>query len=261
MGERTSHRPGTFSWTDLTTSDQEGAKAFYRELFGWRAEDTPVGEGITYTMMSIDGKNVSAVSPLREDQREQGIPPFWLSYVTVDDADAVAARVAELGGTVMAEPFDVFDAGRMAVLQDPQGAFFAVWQPRDNIGAELVNAPGALTLNQLNTSDPEAAGRFYSDLFGWEIKPFEGETDRPYWGIHNQGNLNGGMMNLPAEGQAPPHWLVYFATDDLEAATRKVEELGGAIVLPPTPVPAGRIAVARDPQGAYVALWEGQLDP
>jgi uncharacterized protein len=260
MGERTSHRPGTFSWTDLTTSDQEAAKAFYGELFGWQAEDVPVGEGITYTMMSVDGKNVAAVSPLREDQRQQGIPPFWLSYVTVDDADAAASRVAELGGTVLAEPFDVFDAGRMAVLQDPQGAFFAVWQARESIGAELVNAPGALTLNQLNTSDPEAAGRFYSDLFGWDVTALEG-TDQPYWGIHNQRNLNAGMMNLPPDGQAPPHWLVYFATEDLDGSVRRIEELGGQTVVPPMPVPAGRIAVARDPQGAYFALWEGQLDP
>jgi predicted enzyme related to lactoylglutathione lyase len=258
VGERSEHRPGTFSWTDLTTSDQEAAKAFYGELFGWQAEEIPVGEGITYTMMSIDGKNVAAVSPQREDQK--GMPPFWLSYVTVDDADGVPARVAELGGTVLAEPFDVFDAGRMAVLQDPQGAFFAVRQPRESIGAELVNAPGALTLNQLNTSDPEAAGRFYSDLFGWDVTALEG-TDQPYWGIHNQGTLNGGMMNLPAEPEAPPHWLVYFATEDLEGSTRQIEDRGGHIVLPPTPVPAGRIVVARDPQGAYFALWEGQLDP
>jgi predicted enzyme related to lactoylglutathione lyase len=260
VGERSGYRPGTFSWTDLSTTDQEGAKAFYGELLGWQAEDVPVGEGITYTMMSIDGKNVAAVSPLRADQREQGIPPFWMSYVTVDDADAVAARVGELGGTVLAEPFDVLEAGRMAVLQDPQGAVFAIWQPRESIGAELVNAPGALTLNQLNTSDPEAAGRFYSDLFGWQVEPLE-EVDQPYWRISNQGTLNAGMMNLPPDGEAPPHWLVYFATEDLEASTRHISERGGEVVVPPMPVPAGRIAVTRDPQGAYFALWQGQLDP
>jgi predicted enzyme related to lactoylglutathione lyase len=260
MGERTSHPPGTFSWTDLSTTDQNGAKAFYGELLGWQAEDIPVEEGVTYTMMRVDGNAVAAVSAMREDQRQQGVPPFWMSYVTVDDADAVAAKAGEAGGTVMAEPFDVFELGRMAVLQDPQGAVFAIWQPRQSIGAELVNAPGALTLNQLNTSDPGAAARFYSDLFGWEIEQ-RGDTDQPYWGIYNQGALNGGMMNLPPGGQAPPHWLVYFATEDLEGATRQIEERGGQIVLPPTPVPAGRIIVARDPQGAYFALWEGQLDP
>jgi predicted enzyme related to lactoylglutathione lyase len=260
MGERTSHRPGTFSWTDLSTTDEEAAKGFYSDLFGWQAEDMPVGEGITYTMMRIDGKDVAAVSRMRDDQREQGMPPFWTSYVTVEDADAVAARVTELGGTVMAEPFDVFDSGRMAVVHDPQGAVFALWQPRESIGAQLVNAPGALTLNQLNTSDPEAAKGFYSDLFGWEIELLA-ETDQPYWGIRNQGALNGGMMDLPPGGEAPPHWLVYFATEDLDGTTRRIEEKGGGVVVAPMPVPAGRIAVVRDPQGAYFALWEGQLDP
>jgi uncharacterized protein len=256
MGERSSYEPGTFSWTDLTTPDQEGAKRFYGELFGWDADDRPVGEGISYTMMSIGGKAVAAVSPQREDQK--GMPPFWLSYVTVDDADAVAARAAELGGTVMAEPFEVFDNGRMAVLQDPQGAFLAIWQPGTTAGAELVNAPGALTLNQLNTSDPPAGGRFYSELFGWDVEQLEG-AGPPYWGIRNQGNLAGGMMEAPPG--APPHWLVYFATDDLAGTVARIGELGGQITLMPMPVPGGRIAVAQDPQGAYFALWEGQLDP
>jgi len=258
MGERSSHQPGTFSWTDLNTPDQEGAKAFYCALFGWDADDQPVGEGITYTMMSIGGKNVAAVSPQGEDQK--GMPPFWLSYVTVEDADAVTAKVTELGGTVMAGPFDVFDAGRMAVVQDPQGAFFAIWQPGQSIGAELVNAPGALTLNQLNTSDPEAAGGFYSDLFGWDVSQVA-ETPQPYWGIHNQRALNGGMMGLPGEGGGPPHWLAYFATESLDRSVDRIGELGGEIVVPPSPVPGGRIAVARDPHGAYFALLEGRLDP
>ena len=257
MGERSSHPPGTFSWTDLTTADQEGAKSFYCDLLGWQADDQPVGDGITYTMMSIGGKSVAAVSPQRQDQ--QGMPPFWMSYVTVEDADATAAKAAELGGTVVAEPFDVFDVGRMAVVQDPQGAFFAVWQPGQSIGAELVNAPGALTLNQLNTSDPDAAGRFYSALFGWEVAQV-GDTTQPYWGIYNQGTMNGGMMSLPEGGRAPPHWLVYFGTESLDRSLDSIGALGGETVVPASPVPGGRIAVARDPQGAYFALWEGQLD-
>jgi uncharacterized protein len=258
MGERTSHAPGTFSWTDLTTPDQDAAKSFYTDLFGWDADDRPVSEGVTYSMMSIGGKSVAAISPQMEDQR--GMPPFWMSYVTVADADAVAARAGDLGGTVMAGPFDVFEAGRMAVIQDPQGAFFAVWQPGENIGAELVNSPGALTLNQLNTSDPEAGGRFYSDLFGWDVSALEG-VDQAYWQILNRGTVNGGMMDLPPDGQAPPHWLVYFATDDLDGTVARIGELGGKTVVEPMPVPAGRIAVVQDPQGAYFALWEGQLDP
>jgi uncharacterized protein len=258
MGERSSYPPGTLSWTDLNTPDQEGAKRFYCDLFGWDADDQPVGEGITYAMMSIGGKNVAAVSPQGEDQK--GMPPFWLSYVTVEDADATAAKAGELGGTVLAEPFDVFDFGRMAVIQDPQGAFFAIWQPGESIGAELVNEPGALTLNQLNTGDPEDASRFYSELFGWEIDKV-GDDPQPYWGIRNQGNLNGGMMGLPPGGNIPPHWLVYFATESLDGTVERVRELGGGVGVEPMSVPGGRIAVAIDPQGGHFAVFEGRLDP
>ena len=261
MGERTKHEPGTFSWTDLATTDQEGAKAFYQGLFGWDCEDRPVGDGVYYSMMLIGGRAVAAVSSQPEAMREQGVPPAWNSYVTVEDADAAAARAREIGGNVISEPFDVLEAGRMAVLQDPQGAVFMAWQAGASIGAELVNAPGALTLNQLNTSDPEAAGRFYSELFGWEVRKVEAPGE-PYWGIYSQGNLNGGMMKLPPAAQAgPPHWLVYFATEQLEDTLSKVGASGGETVVSPMDVPGGRIAVARDPQGAYFALWQGQLDP
>src|SRR4051812_23729918 len=141
MGERTSHAPGTFSWADVSTTDQEGAKAFYTGLFGWEAEDLPVGDGVSYTMMRVGGRAVAAVSPQPQQQREAGVPPLWNSYVTVESADAAAARAGELGATVHAPPFDVMEAGRMAVIQDPQGAFFMVWEARDSIGAERVTEP------------------------------------------------------------------------------------------------------------------------
>jgi predicted enzyme related to lactoylglutathione lyase len=207
-------------------------------------------------MMKIGGKSVAAVSPQMEDQK--GMPPVWNSYVTVDDADAAAAKAGELGGNVVAGPFDVFDAGRMAVVQDPQGAFFSVWQAGESIGAEVVNVPGALTMNQLNTTDPDAAGRFYSDLFGWAIDQVS--EDPPFWGLHNQGRLNGGMMQLPPGAGAPPHWLVYFVAESLDASVGRIEELGGRIVVQPMSIPAGRIAVAQDPHGGTFALFEGELD-
>ncbi len=143
MGERTSHPPGTFSWVDLSTTDQEAAKAFYQGLFDWDCEDAPVGDGMYYSMMRIHGRAVAAISAQQQALRDQGVPPAWNSYVTVEDADAAAARAKELGGNVLSEAFDVLEAGRMAVLMDPQGAAVMVWQPRDSIGAELVNAPGA----------------------------------------------------------------------------------------------------------------------
>jgi predicted enzyme related to lactoylglutathione lyase len=258
VGERTSHAPGTFSWVDVSTTDQEGAKRFYQELFGWEADDVPAGEGIVYSMMKLDGRSVAAISPQQEQQREMGVPPVWNSYVTVEEADAAANKAKELGANLFAEPFDVFDAGRMAVIQDPQGAVFMVWEPRESIGAELVNVPGALTLNQLNTSDPEAAGRFYGDLFGWRIEQVSEEPEQPYWGIYNGDRLNGGMMGH--QGPAPPHWLPYFASEDVDAASAKIAELGGNVIIGPMDIPSGRIAVAQDPQGAYFALFAGRFD-
>src|ERR1700683_39915 len=121
MGERTGYTPGTFCWTDLTTTDQEGAKAFYSGLFGWGAEDMPVGEDIYYSIQRVDGKDVAAISPQQEAQREAGAPPTWNSYVWVENADAVADRAKELGATIVAPPFDVMEAGRMAGIPDGPG--------------------------------------------------------------------------------------------------------------------------------------------
>src|ERR1700737_2885981 len=130
MGERTSYTPGTFSWADLTTTDQEAAKEFYGGLFGWKANYMPAGEGVVYSMQEIDGKPVAAIAPQQQAQADAGVPPMWNSYITVESADAAAAKAAELGASVHAPPFDVMDAGRMAVIQDPQGAFVMVWEPK-----------------------------------------------------------------------------------------------------------------------------------
>jgi predicted enzyme related to lactoylglutathione lyase len=137
MGERTKYTPGTFSWTDLNTTDQEAAKTFYTGLFGWSYDDAPVGDDVYDSMASIDGKMVAAISPQPQQQREAGAPPAWNSYITVDSADQTLARAAELGATVHAQAFDVMDAGRMGVVQDPQGAWFLVWEPKQHIGAGL----------------------------------------------------------------------------------------------------------------------------
>ena len=131
MGERTKYTQGTFSWTDLNTTDQQAAKAFYSGVFGWETEDLPVGDGVSYTMASIGGKNVAAISPQPQQQRDAGVPPAWNSYITVENADQAAERAAELGATVHAQPFDVMDAGRMAVIQDPQGAWFLIWEAEE----------------------------------------------------------------------------------------------------------------------------------
>jgi uncharacterized protein len=250
MGERTSHAPGTFSWADLATTDTDGATTFYTSLFGWDTEDNPIPDGGVYTMLLKGGKPVAALSGVMNE----GQPPAWNSYVTVESADAAAAAAREHGGTVVMEPFDVMDVGRMAVLQDPNDAFLSAWEPRASIGAERVNEPGALTLNQLNTSDPARAQEFYSAVFGWRFEEVAG-GDQAYWGIYNGDRLNGGMMVQP-----PDFWLTYFGSEGVEDDAAKIAELGGNVIVPPMPVPGGQIVVAQDPQGAVFGLVSGRFD-
>jgi predicted enzyme related to lactoylglutathione lyase len=258
MGERTKYSPGTFSWTDLTTSDQPAAKQFYSQLFGWDAVDNPIGENMVYSMMQLGGKDVAAISPQMEAQREAGAPPTWNSYVTVESADAAADRAQKLGATVMGPPFDVFDVGRMAIIQDPQGAFLMLWEPKQHIGASLVNVPGALTWNELASPDPEASAQFYSELFGWKTEPFEG-MQMTYLGIQNSdGHGNGGIRS--AMENEPSYWLVYFGTDDPDRETARAAELGATTLVPPTDIGVGKIAVLQDPQGAVFALYAGRFD-
>ena len=260
MGRRERYEPGTFCSVDLATTDPAGAMAFYGELFGWEAEAVPGGEETTYTMITLDGDEVCAVYKAHGDWGEGVSPSHWFSSVSVESADATAARAVELGGAALGEAFEVFDMGRVAVIQDPTGAVFGAWQPRSYAGARRVNDPGCFCLNQLNTRDPKRAAGFYSYLFGWEIGR---EVDEPpYWSITNNGWLNGGIMGMPDDaGGTPSHWLVYFTAEDLDKAAERVRELGGTVMVPPTSVPPdGRILVARDPQGAAFALFEGRTD-
>ncbi len=258
MGDRTEYTPGTFCWSELSTSDQDGAKAFYAGLLGWQADDRPVGEGSYYSMQLIDGKPVAAIAGQPQQQRDAGVPPLWSSYVSVADADAVAARAKELGADVHAPPFDVMTVGRMAVIQDPQGAYFMLWQPRDHIGASLVNAPGALVWNELQSPDLDASAAFYGDLFGWKMEPFEA-TQGTYLGIKNGDANNGGMRELTPP--SPPSWLTYFGVEDIDAALVKLGELGGTNLAGPIDIGMARFAVVTDPQGAVFALYAGELEP
>ena len=251
MGERTSYAPGTFSWVELQTTDAGGAKAFSGELFGWEAEDSPAGEAGTYTMFSKGGRHVAGMFELSDDMRGRGIPPHWGSYVTVADVDASAARVGELGGTVVAGPFDVTEAGRMATLQDPQGAM-SLWEPREHPGAGLVNEPGALCWNDLLTADGESSARFYSELFGWRIEPVPGGE---YWTIRNGEATNGGILAI--EGM-PPVWNAYFAADGLEATIGAIERAGRRRADAPARG-AGRPLRGRDrPAGSGVLAVRGR---
>ncbi len=260
MGERTTYTPGTFSWTDLATTDQEAAKTFYSGLFGWDYEDNPVGDGLYYSMAKLNGRFVAAISLQQEQQREAGAPPAWNSYITVKNADETLARARELGASVHADAFDVMEAGRMGVVQDPQGAYFLLWQPNQHIGAGLVNAPGALAWNELGTPDPEGAATFYGDLLGWSTTPMEG-ADPPYLVVKTASGASNGGIRPPAPPGTPPFWLAYFATADLDATLDELQQLGGNVLVPATDIGIAKIAVVQDPQGAVFALYDGALEP
>jgi uncharacterized protein len=248
MGERTSYPPGTFSWAELATSDADAAKDFYTRVFGWEYDDNPAGEGQIYSMARRDGHHVAA---LFNDDRQ---PPHWNCYVTVASAGETTEKAKDLGASVMAEPFDVMDVGRMAVIADPAGAALCLWEPRAHIGATLVNAPGALAWNDLVTSDPESAADFYGKLFGWTFE--EIPEARGYRVIRNGDRSNGGV--LPQEG--PSNWIPYFGHDDTERLTTEIDGLGGTLYNGPMQVPSGVFAVLGDPQGAVFAVLTGQYD-
>jgi uncharacterized protein len=261
MGKRESYEPGTFCWVDLTTTDPAGAKAFYTSLFGWEAEDVPAGEAGTYTLLRLDGDEVCGLYEMDAGSRQGGVPPHWLSHVRVEDADAVASRARELGGTVHGEVFDVGEYGRFAIVEDPSGATLVAWQTAANGGARRVNDPGCMTWNEHQTSDSETAGEFYSSLFGWGIGPIEQDGTLVYTTLENAGSRNGGFM--PMTGQpdgAPSVWLSYFTVSSCEEALEQARTRGGAVFTGPLDLPGGRIAVLGDPQGGAFAVFEGPVD-
>jgi len=244
------HAPGTFCWVDLSAHDAEAAKRFYPALLGWSVNDMKYGEAEheVYTMFEVDGRQVAASAAMGEDQKQQ-MPPFWLSYVAVESADETARRATELGGTVLAGPFDVLDAGRMAIVQDPTGAAFALWQPKRHQGAGLVGQPGALCWNELGTTDTARAREFYTSLFGWTTQ--EMDTGMPYTMFMNGEQMVGGMYGLTPDMPMPPAWLPYFAVDDADATAEQARSLGGQVLMEPQDIPnIGRFALIRDPQGA-----------
>jgi predicted enzyme related to lactoylglutathione lyase len=245
MTEFSSHPPGTFCWPELATTDQKGGAAFYGALFGWEVDEQPIGPTETYTMFKMRGLEVAAASSLRPEQSQQGVPPHWNAYVTVADADATATRARELGGTVLAPPFDVMDAGRMAVLQDPTGAVISVWQPGRHIGAKILGEPGALAWTELATRDTSAAEAFYTRLLGWTATRSGEYTEFLVGETHGAG-----MLKLEDEWNMPPCWMPYFQVTDCDAAASKATGLGGAVKMPSKDIEhVGRIAMLEDPQG------------
>jgi predicted enzyme related to lactoylglutathione lyase len=271
MSNRDRYIPGVPCWVDTTQPDPEAAAEFYGRLFGWEFEDKmPPDAPGKYFIAQLRGKEVAAVSsPMAE------APPSatWNTYVWVDSADDTAAKVRDAGGSVLADPFDVMDAGRMAACADPAGAVFCLWQAGRHRGAKVVNEAGSLNFNGLSTRDPDEAKAFYRAVFGWEILTLDGGFEM--WGLPGYGKfldeLNPGTLEQMAEVSAPegfenvvaslipiadeqpetpPHWGVTFAVDDADAIAATASELGGTVVVEPFDAPWVRMTVITDPQGA-----------
>lgn len=255
MAEFSAHTPGTFCWSELGTIDRKGAVAFYRGLFGWDVNDQPMGPDDVYSMFQMRGKEIAAAYTMRAEERQRNVPPHWNAYVSVTSADDAVGKAQELGGKALVPSFDVFDVGRMAVLQDPTGAVFCVWQPKRHIGAKILREPGALCWTELATRDTKAAEKFYTRLFGWSAKT-GGAGGAAYTEFSVAGTADSGMMQLnPAWGSVPPHWTPYFAVTDCNTSVAKANALGGKAVKPASDIPkVGRFAVLQDPQGAVFAI-------
>ena len=253
MPARTSHAPGTPSWVDLQTTDPAAAKAFYAALFDWSYDDQPVGHDADgndafYSLAQKNGKNVAAITALPMP----GIPPHWNTYVTVADVDATAEQVPGAGGTVVMGPFDVMDAGRMAVIADPTGAMINLWVAKGSIGAELVNEHGAFSWEELMSADVPAAAAFYKKIFGWEAQTAE-MPGMEYTEFKLGDRSIGGGMKPPMEGM-PSVWGIYFATDDTDKTAELVKANGGTVMQEPFDIEPGRMAGFVDPTGAVFSV-------
>lgn len=270
MAQRDGYIPGVPCWIDTNQPDPEAAAAFYGSLFGWDLEDVmPAEEAGTYFIGRIRGGDVAAIGSIPE-----GSPPIaaWNTYVWVQNADDAAERVAQAGGKALMAPFDVSDAGRMAVFADPEGAVFSVWEAKRHKGAEVVNEAGSLNFNGLNTREPDRARAFYGAVFGWETMPMGPEVEM--WTLPGYGDylerdrpgLRQEMAEMGVSGfedvvaslnvigadqpDVSPHWSVTFAVDDADATAERTAELGGSVLVPPFNAPWVRATVLADPQGA-----------
>jgi hypothetical protein len=205
-------------------------------------------------MFSLEGSNAAACYTLRPDELKQGIPPHWNLYISVVGADAISKRAGECGGTLFCPAFDISTHGRMAVVADPTGAVFSVWEPKDHPGIGVHGQHASFCRADLSTPDPARAAEFYKDVFGWSMQP----GDDGYLHIINGAEYIGGIP--PASRRAPhqpPHWLIYFQVDDCDAATAQAKELGANVHAGPMTVErVGRIAVLADPQGAVFSLFQ-----
>lgn len=254
MTEVTKHEPGSFTWAELATSDPKAAKAFYTNLFGWTIEDSPMGPGPDdiYTTLQLGGKAVGALYKLRPGQVAIAVPPNWGTYFTVKSADEIAKKVKSAGGTVVVEPFDVMDYGRMAVVQGPEGALFSIWQPITHIGFQRLREDNTAGWTELQTKDLAKSTKFLKDVFGWSMKE---DPKGAYTEFQLAGQSIGGIRPIGPDEQFPPHWLIYFQVPDCDATIKKAQSSGAKVFMPATDIEhVGRFAVLADPQGAVFAV-------
>jgi predicted enzyme related to lactoylglutathione lyase len=248
------HEEGMFSYSDLQTSDLEAATIFYTDIFGWKYEDAPMSEDPTdiYRMFTKGGRVVCAASKQRSEQADAGVPPMWNVYFTVSDVEMAAKRCEAAGGTVHADPFDVFEAGRMAVVADPAGAFFCLWEPKENIGSQVMHEPNTLTWAESGSTDVEKVRAFYSEALGWTSEEADMGEGMMYT-VFSIGSDNvAGMMKSPAPIS---YWSIYFDTDDCKGLTDKARAAGAQVMMDSDAVPGvGTISVLTDPQGAMFGL-------
>jgi predicted enzyme related to lactoylglutathione lyase len=251
------HTPGSFCWFELATTDQAAAKKFYTSLFGWSFNEFPIGADEVYTIFQLSGQDTAAAYTMKREERSQSAPPHWMLYIAVEDADNTGSHAAEIGAKLCAPAFDVMDAGRMAVIADPAGAMFAVWQAKKNKGVGIIGENGTFCWADLSTPDPATARRFYHELFGWSFVEDEKDTSG-YLHIMNHEQFIGGV---PAASQRdprlPPHWLIYFQVANCDTSTAKARDQGAQILFQPTDLEkVGRFAILTDPQGAAFALFQ-----
>ncbi len=256
--------PGHFYYADLNTTDVDAAQAFYGAMLGWTFEEIP-GAPNRYVPASVEDRPKAAIAGLDPELAAQGVPPYWLPYLWVTSVDEVVARTPELGGRVVVEPMDVFDMGRMAILEDPTGAVFGVWQDAQPGQTTAKNEHGTPFWFELHTSDVDGALAFYRELVGWTTEPQDMGPEMTYHLIvpeqvdELQTGAGGIMTQMRQDREAgvPSRWFVYFHVDDTDAAFAKAIELGAGAVMEPHDIPgAGRSCWITDPQGAYLAMMK-----
>jgi len=240
------------AWVDLASSDSAAARDFYGKLFGWDIEVNPDPQYGGYALARIGGKDAAGIG----GKMDPNAPTAWSVYLGTDDIDALAGRVSDAGGTVVMAPFDVGDQGRMAVFQDPSGAFISSWQGT-RMGGFQTQGAGSFGWAELNARGVDRALPFYTGVFGWGTRASEmGPDQPPYNEFLKDGISVGGAWEMspmvPAE--VPSYWQVYFSVDDVDASFKKALELGAQELLAPQDMPGGRFAIVSDPQGASFGL-------